>query len=341
MWNVQTRRILFWVTVAVVILVLVSGIVAVVRLLVRPREAPLTLTVLPAEVTLCQHEQVLFAVDPPLADVEWAITGGGEIGVDGRYTAGELPGDYEVQAAGPGGELGRAVVHIQVCTPTPTPVPTPTPEPSPTPTPEPIPIQNADAQGDVGLYSTGTPVEQPPAGLDIRNASIEADGRVVLGGIQYLPAELAAWMESGETVLWVSLYEPLPDTLDAYTEWLFVLDMDGDTGTGRQMGSAAINPDLGDEAALALFYDPNTAAFGTYSLIWDPAAGGWAAGLDLRYWISEDRTLLALGVPLNSLQQQVAQTAGVATVPEATRGRAAAVAYTEPERLIDFYPDLP
>ena len=188
MLDERVRRILFWVTVAVIATVIVTAMVIILRRIIRPGEEAQALNVQPPDVTLCLGAQVVFSVDPPLADVEWAATGG-EIGADGAYSAGEVPGDYEVQAAGPDGERGRALVHVVACTPTATPAPTPTNTPAPTPTTPPTPIPGADAQGDVAVYSSGAPAAQSPAELDVRNASVGPDRRVSLGAGN-LPSEM-------------------------------------------------------------------------------------------------------------------------------------------------------
>jgi len=340
MLNDQVRRVLSWATVAVVAVVIVSGMVLVLRFLAQPGRGSQPLQVSPPEVVLCPGEEVAFSVEPPLADVEWAATGGGEISPAGRYVAGDLPGDFEVQAAGPGGERGRAVVHVAACTPTPTPTPTAAPTPVPTPTPAPTPIPAADPQGDVGTYSTGAPVDGAPAGLDIRNGSVGADLRIALGSREGLPAEVAEWAQEGEAVLWIALYEPLPDAFPVRTDWFFVLDTDGDAATGRPTGSRPVNTGLGDEVAVGFYYDPTNGAYVPYLLIWDSAQGAFVAGPDVvRYMVNGGRTVVALAVPLDVLQQQVAQVAGVALVPDAVRGRAATIAFTSPEPVADLYPD--
>ena len=129
---------------------------------------------------------------------------------------------------------------------------------------------------------------------------------------------------------------------DSRADWLFALDLDGDLTTGRPVGAARINPDLGMEVAVGVYYDPTGGNFETYLLIWDSAQGDWAAGPDVvRFTFNESRTLVGLSIPLDTLAQQVSQVAGVAIAPESVVGRAAAVVYTSPEAVIDFYPDLP
>jgi hypothetical protein len=336
----RTRKILFWATAAVVALVVIAGMISALRLLIRPRAEITPLEVIPPEALLCPAQQVDFSVEPPLSDVEWAATGGGEISLQGRYTAGELPGDYEIRAAGPEGQLGRAVVHIVLCTPSPTPAPSATPTPLPTPTVAPTPIPPADPQGDVGLYSSGAPVASPPAGLDILNASMAPDRSLALQPDQDAPSDLAGWAAEGEALLWIALYDPIPETMDALTQWLFALDLDGDAATGRPMGTGRVNPDIGMEVALGVELNPADQTFVPYFLIWDPAQGGWIEGPDVaRFTLNESRTLVALAVPLDALQQLVTEVTGVTWVPEAAVGRAAAVSYVEPEAVIDLYPD--
>jgi hypothetical protein len=224
----------------------------------------------------------------------------------------------------------------------PTPIPTDTPPPTDTPTPQPSPTPPADTQGDVGTYDTGAAVETPPAGTDIRAASVGPDLRVALQPTADVPASLSGWLAEGEVLLWIALYEPVPDPPEGYTEWLFALDLDGDAATGRPADSARINPDLGMEVALGAYYQPASGEYATYFLVWNPNQGGWAEGPDeLRFTIDDSRTLVGLALPLETLTQTVSQTTGVTVVPEAVKGRAAALAGAGAQRAIDFYPDRP
>lgn len=226
--------------------------------------------------------------------------------------------------------------------PAPTLAPTATPAPTETPPPaEPSPAPPADdPQGDVGTYAAGGPVEEAPSDIDIRTASIGANLQVVLqpSGV---PAELAAWVTEDEALLWITLYEPIPDAPEGNREWLFTLDLDGDVETGRPAGSARINPDLGVEVAVGLSYNPANGQFSTYSLIWDTEQGRWVAGPEARFQMDEARTSVGLALPLEALIQAVEETAGVTIAPEAVTGRAAALAGVGEQRVIDFYPDLP
>jgi hypothetical protein len=224
-----------------------------------------------------------------------------------------------------------------------TPTATPAPESSPTPPPEPSPTQpSPDPQGDVGTYADGTTVDGVPAGVDISGASAGGDLSIVLQPTEGVPEPLVGWATDEEILMWISLYEPVPDPPTVYTEWLFALDLDGDTGTGRPVNSARINPDLGMEVAVIAYYDPAEGEYVPYYLVWDPNQGGWADGPgQVRFTVSQDRTLVGLAVPLETLTQTTAQITNVTAAPEAVKGRAAVVSQAAGQRVIDFYPDRP
>ncbi|MCP4537281.1 MAG: hypothetical protein GY832_09050 [Chloroflexi bacterium] len=239
-------------------------------------------------------------------------------------------------------------------TPTNTPVPTGTPLPTTTPTeipsststpivtpsPEPLPISTSDSQADLVSYNGLAPVQQVPAGADIRAASVGADLRVALQNTTRVPAELAGWAD-GEVLLWIAFYDPIPDPPTVYTEWIFALDLDGDAGTGRPVGSLRINPDMGIEVTVGAYYDPANGQYGYYSLVWNPAQASWTDGpAGIHYVVSESRTVIGFALPLETLTQSAAQATGVTYVPGAVRGRAAAIA-VEGQKVIDFYPDRP
>lgn len=229
--------------------------------------------------------------------------------------------------------------------PTNTPAPPPTDTPTPTATPLPTPVSQvspSDPQADVLSYDTLAPVsgERIVSGVDIRAANIAPDLRIVLQTTEGVPSELSGWAED-QVRFWIALYDPVPDPPTAYTEWLFVLDLDGNIETGRPAGSLHTNPDLGIEVAIGVYYDPAIGSYETYSLTWDPAQGDWADGpAGMQFTISDSRNLVGMALPLDSLTQSAAQIAGVTVVPDAVRGRAAALATVE-ERIIDFCPDRP
>ncbi|MBL7063655.1 MAG: hypothetical protein ISS49_05520 [Anaerolineae bacterium] len=346
MLNDKVRVILFWFTIGMIMLVAVVAVITILRSCgggATPALEETPLAVSPAEVTVCTDEQHQFTAE---GQVTWEATGG-TISASGLFIAGDGPGDYTITATrSDARQAAQAVVHVVACTPTPTstpvPSPTPTAPPTATPTPEPTAPPPADAQGDVGAYETGAPVEAPPAGVDIRTASVGPDLRIVLQPIEGAPAELAAWAAEDEVLLWITLYEPVPDPPEVYTEWLFALDLDGDVETGRPVGEARINPDLGTEAAVGVSYDVGSGEYVPYLLVWDPAQEGWADGPDVvRFYLDEARTLIGLALPLETLTQTVAQVTGVTLMAEAVQGRAAALSYAGEQVVIDFYPDRP
>ena len=344
MLNDRARVILFWFTIGMLVVVAVVAVITILRACGGSVSMEPPPSISPAEVTLCTGEQSQFTLE---GDVEatWDTTGG-TISESGVFTADDTPGNYIVTAMQSGSrQAAEALVHVEACTPTPTPAPTPIPSPSPipsaTPTPEPTPLPPADSQGDVAAYEGGTPIEGAPTSVDIRAASIDAELRMDLQSSAGVPEELAGWATEGDAVFWIELYGPLPDP-PAYTDWLFALDMDGNTATGRPAGSVRINPDLGDEAVVGVLYDPASGAYAPYFLVWDTAQGAWTDGPEVvRFYLSESRTLIGLALPLETLTQSVAQTTGVTPVLEAIRGRAAVLSYVEQQAVIDFYPERP
>jgi hypothetical protein len=224
------------------------------------------------------------------------------------------------------------------------PTETPTLQPSPTlpPLPEPSPTPVLDAQGDVGIYGSGVLIEGAPGGVDIRSASVDADLRLSLQPGEQAPAELAQWMGGSELLLWVSFYDPIPDPPPVFTDWVFVLDLDGDAATGRPVGTAQINPDLGYEAAIGVTYNDTRGAYERYFLVWDSARSALVLAPDVpQFIVTESRTLIGIALPLETLTQAVQETAGVTFVPEAVRGRTAAQSLAAGQKVIDFYPDRP
>ena len=227
-------------------------------------------------------------------------------------------------------------------TDTPPPTQTPTPISTATPTPEPFPTPLSDPQGDVVAYGSGEPIEQVPSGVDISAASVDADLRVVLQPAGGVPAELAAWAAEDEVLLWISLYDPVPDPPTVFTDWLFVLDMDGDVTTGRPTGAVRINPDLGYEVAIGVSYNNVSAEYESYFLVWDQAQQALVSKPDApRFVLAETRALIGLALPLETLTENVEQTAGVTLVPGDVKGRAAVQSYAQGQKVIDFCLNLP
>ncbi|MBU0702600.1 MAG: hypothetical protein KKC18_01880 [Chloroflexi bacterium] len=338
----KARAILFWFTIGMIIIVAIAAIVTILRACsstLSPPEIPLTIS--PGEISLCSGEQQQFTVGGD-AEVTWETTGG-IVSEGGLYTASDVPGDYTVTAVSvDASQQVEAVVHVATCASSPTPEPPPIVAPTDTPTPEVIAPPLTDPQGDVGAYDNGAAVTGVPAGVDISSASPGPDLHVPLQPTEGVPPELAGWAAEGEILLWIALHEPIPNPPTVYMDWLFALDLDGNTATGRPAGSRRINPDLGDEAVIGVSYDPATGAYEPYFLIWDAAQSNWATGPEgIRYHIDESRILVALALPLETLAQSAAQISGVTLALEAVKGRAAVDSYAGEQRVIDFYPALP
>lgn len=339
------RLVLFWFTVGLIVVVAAVAVVTILRAFRGGGTAATPLVLEPGGASLCPGELQRFTASGE--SVTWSGTGG-TIGGDGLFVAGATPGDYTVVAEEEGsGRSAQAPVQIVACAPTPvaaapaTAVPTVPPTPEPTAAPQAI-VPVDDAQGDVGAYDTGASVDGAPAGVDIRTGSIGGDLRVVLQPGAGVPSELSGWAAEGDVLLWIVLYDPIPDQPEAYADWLFALDLDGNAETGRPPGQARINPDLGDEAAIGLSYDAASGSFVSYFLAWNPQDSGWATGPEeVRYYISDDRRLVAFALPLQTLANVVAQTTGVTVAPDAVRGRSAVLSYVGDQAVIDLYPDRP
>jgi len=343
MLNDRARETLFWFTIGMIILVALVAVITILRTCGGPIAVEPLPAISPGEVSLCPGERRQFTVEGD-AEITWEASGG-TISQSGLFTAGDAPGDYAITATRSGSrQMAEAVVHVVACTPVPTPVPTltPTPIPTPTPTTEPTPTPPADLQGDVGTFESGAPVEGVPAGVDIHTASVTPDLRVDLQPTADVPAQLTGWASGDEVLLWISLHEPIPAPPAVFTDWLFALDLDGDVTTGRPAGAGRINPDLGTEAAIGVSYNPANGKYEPYFWIWDPAQEDWTEEPDVvRFYLDESRTLIGLALPLETLTQNVAQTAGVTIVAEAVKGRAAALSFAGEQAVIDFYPDRP
>jgi hypothetical protein len=191
----------------------------------------------------------------------------------------------------------------------------------------------------VEVYETEALAASAPVGVDIKAASVRLDDlQVVLQpAAEDVPEELAGWASEGEALIWISLHDPIPDPPAVTTRWIFVLDLDGNTATGRAPGTLKINRGLGDEVAVLLAYSGGT--YNVEDWVWDSASGNWVAGPGgVRHTISDSRTLVALALPLDGFTQAVLQRSGVTVDLEAVKGRVAADAYGE-QRVIDYYPN--
>jgi hypothetical protein len=332
----RARGILFWFTIVMIAVVAIIAIIVILRAcstILSPPEEEVMLAITPGEVSLCPGDRRQFTLQEG-GEATWEATGG-TVSQSGLYTAGAAPGDYTVKASRDKQEA-VAVVHIIACTPTPTYIPTIVPTETPIP---PTEAPELDPQGDVEIYETEAQVGSFPAGVDIKAGSVRPDDMhmVLQPAAEDVPGELAGWASEGEALIWVSLYDPIPDPPAVTTRWIFVLDLDGNTATGRAPGTLKINRGLGDEVAVLLTYSGG--AYNVEDWVWDSANGSWAAGPGgVRYRVSDSRTLAALALPLDTFTQAVLRRSGVTVDLEAVKGRIAADAYPE-QRVIDYYPN--
>lgn len=237
-----------------------------------------------------------------------------------------------------------SIAPLPAATDIPTPIPTPSVDLSPTAVLSPTtasPPSSLDARGDVMVYDTGEPVAAFPGGIDIQSASVGADLRVSLRPTDDAPAELADWATGDDVLLWLSLHDPIPNPPDAFTDWVFVLDVDSDPATGRPSGTVLINPDLGYEVAIGVSYNETSVNYEPYFLVWDPGQGRLVSANAPRFMVNESRTLIGWVLPMASLTESVEQVAGATLSPGAVRGRAAAQSIAGGRKVIDVYPELP
>lgn len=339
------RLLLFWFTVVLIVVVAVAAVITILRLFRGSPARRTPVTIEPADAILCPGQVQAFASSAD--QVAWNATGGA-IGPDGQYVAGSEPGDYIIEAIDEeSGQAGRTDVHILECTPTVAPASPPTAVPTLAPTAQatvasaPV-VPSEDPRGDVGAYDTGEAVAGVAGGVDIQTASVGGDMRVALQPSAGVPDALAGWAGPGDALLWVVLYEPIPEEPLAYTDWVFALDFDGNSQTGRPPGQARINPDIGDEAAVGLSYDAASGEFTPYFLAWNAQDQDWTSGPEqVRYFVSDDRTLLAFAVPVQTLIDTVSQRSGVSYAPQSIRGRVAVLSYVGEQAVIDLYPNAP
>jgi hypothetical protein len=332
----KARGILFWFTMAVIALLAVIAVVVILNSCSRmwpSAEDGSELVITPAEVSVCPGDPRQFTLNTGDV-VTWEATGG-TITQSGLYTAGAVVGDYSVRATRDKYE-SIAIVHIVACTPTPTYIPTIAPTETPV---APTASPDLDPQGDVEVYETEAQVTGAPTGVDIQSSGVQLEGlHVVLQpAAEDVPTELSGWALESEALIWIGLYEPIPDPPAVTMRWIFVLDMDGDATTGRPPGTLKINRGLGDEVALLLTYGGGN--YGIEAWVWDSAGGTWATGPSgTRYKISDSRQFVALAIPLDAFVQSVSQNSGVTTNLDAVKGRVAVDAYGE-QRLIDYCPN--
>jgi hypothetical protein len=329
----RARGILFWFTIAMIVIVAILAILFIFsrcsRLLSQPVEVSLSIN--PAEKELCvgQQHQFTFVGDDQV--VTWAVTSG-TITQSGLYTADAGAGDFTITVTGRDSkQTATAVVRVLPCAPTATPVPTV--GATETPLPQPTVAFAPDPQGDVVDYSTRASVEGAPTGLDIQAASVSGDLRVALQPGSDVPEALTGWAAEGEGLIWITLYEPVPE--GSRIRWFLVLDVDGNSATGRSPGTLDIDTGLGDEVAIMV--EHGTGQVTTW--VWDNTSGFVDGPAGTRYTVTESGTVVGFAIPLEALTQAVSQQAGVTLTLDAVRGRVAADAFLGEQRIIDYYPN--
>jgi hypothetical protein len=375
----MARRPQNWVIGGFILLaVFVIALVLIDLLLSRGIGLPATFLISPGEIILTPGEGWQFravAGERTMPGVKWTATGG-DIGPEGFYVAPDTPGDYQIIAQHPNSSYrAAATVHVvntenagteQSISPTEsvtsvqpttafttapkatpaeqTPAePTSAPTTAPTQTSSPSPSIFFDGVGDLVSFDTLEPVSVAPPGTDIRAACFSG-GRQLM---RTIPAELAGeisdWDTEENLILWLAFHQPVPTASDMERFWIFALDTDGDTATGRPVGEGIINPDIGVEATIGVHSDPATGIeLAPYILVWNARlATSESQTLDLEARLSAARDALFIRVPVGSLTETIKTLSKVEPNWDQTIGRALATATTSEGTVADFAPERP
>ena len=363
----QIRR---WVVVGfVLILTFVAAFTLVTLLLPLGFTTPATFQITPSEITLRPNQGWQFrAVNEgrQVTGLTWTASGG-KIGPEGFYTAPETTGDFHITAYHPStGFSTVATVHVapdgdvkptDLPLPTlpatePTSVPTrpettptadrvPTATSAPTQSPTPSIVTEPDPKDDLVDYTTLVPFGDTPPGSDIRLACFNADLHLV----RVLPPELediaSDWRSDDDLVFWIMLHGSIPPTIDATTSWLFAIDTDNDTTTGRPLDSGVINPDIGPEVTVGVRLDPTGEVY-PYVYIWNAATDDSSLSeisVQARFSTARDAVLVKVS--------EAVLTSNVITLSltqpdwEQAVGRAATLVTSGERTAIDFFPERP
>lgn len=376
----MARRPQHWVIGGFILLaVFVIAFVLVNLLLSQGIGLPATFLVLPAEVTLNPREGWQFravAGDRVIPGAKWMATGG-DIGPEGFYVAPDTPGDYQIIAQHPSSNYrSAATVHVvatdgitaeQPPGPTestppdqPTPVPTatltmtpigPTPvEPTPVPpttvstrTPSPSSLFLFDDVGDLVSFDTLAPVASAPPGTDIRAVCFNGGRQLVRTIPGELAGEISDWNTEENLILWLTFHEPVPTASDMERYWIFALDTDNNTATGRPVGEGIINPDIGVEVTIGVYSNPAAdIELAPYALVWNARlVTSEPQILDLEAHLSAARGALFIRVPVASLTETIRTLSEVESDWDQAVGRALATATTGEGVVADFAPERP
>jgi hypothetical protein len=373
----MARRPQHWVIGGFILLaVFVIAFVLVNLLLSQGIGLPATFLVLPSEVILNPREGWQFraiAGNRIIPGVKWMATGG-DIGPEGFYVAPDTPGDYQIIAQHPNSSYRSAATAHVVATdgitteqppgPTesthpgqPTPASTatlamtptgPTVEPTPVPpttvstrTPSPSPSFLFDNVGDLASFDTLVPIAIAPPGTDIRAVCFDGGRQLVRTIPGELAGEISDWNTEENLILWLTFHEPVPTASDMERYWIFALDADGNTATGRPVGEGIINPDIGVEATIGV-YSATGIELAPYALVWNARlATSEPQALDLEARLSAARGALFIRVPVESLTETIRTLSEVESNWDQAVGRALATAATGEGVVADFAPERP
>jgi hypothetical protein len=165
--------------------------------------------------------------------------------------------------------------------------------------------------------------------------------------MQAVPEELAGeisdWNTEENLVLWLTFHEPVPAVSDVERYWIFALDADGNTETGRPVGEGIINPDIGVEATIGVRSDPAAGIeLAPYIMVWNARlVTSESQALDLEARLNATRDALFIRVPAELLTETIRTLSEVEPNWDQTIGRALATAATGEGAVADFAPERP
>jgi hypothetical protein len=297
--------------------------------------------------------------------VKWTASDG-DIGPEGFYVAPDTPGDYQIIAQHPNSEYRTAVtVHVvatedviteqpsstKTAIPVQTTIPTVTPTASTPSSPSPAPTQTSasasmvffDAVGDLVSFDTLEAVAIAPPGTDIRAACFSSERQLMRTVPEELASEISDWNAEENLVLWLTFHEPVPMVPDMERYWIFALDTDGNTATGRPIDEGKINPDIGVEVTIGVHSNPTAGIeLSPYMMIWNTRlATSELVAMELDARLSTTRDALFVRIPEKQLAETIRAVSGVEPNWNQAVGRALATATTNEGTVADFAPERP
>jgi hypothetical protein len=370
----MARRPQNWVIGGFILLaVLVIAFVLVNLLLSQGIGLPAIFLVLPEEITLRPGAGWQFravAGNRLMPGVTWTATGG-EIGPEGFYVAPDTPGDYQIIAQHPNSSYrAAATVHVVAAgvtaeplsiptettapiqptamlatTPTVTPTATASSSPTSAPTQTSAPASTLffDAADDLVDFDTLAPIAAAPPGTDIRATCFDGERQLVQAIPKELTGDISDWDMESNVILWITFQEPVPEIPDMERYWIFALDVDGDTATGRPVSEGIINPDIGVEATIGVHSNPAAGIeLAPYALIWNGQLGtSETQTLALEARLSTTRDALFVRVPAEPLAETIRTLSEVEPNWDRATGRTLTTATTGEGTVADFAPERP